>query len=396
VTASDPHIEVISGGVIMPLSKQRRALIIGGSLGGLFNAIMLRTLGWHVEVFERTPHPLDSRGGGIVLQPEVVRLLELAGLLNGLTLGVDAKERLYLDRTGAIIHRIGMRQTLTSWPMLYNTMRRSIPAESYHLDAKLVAIEEFGDSVTAIFSDGQKFSGDLLIGADGVNSTVRFLKLPESKPVYAGYVAWRGLVKEGELDQAVAELLSERFVFQQFPGSHILEYLIPAIDGSIRPGDRSFNWVWYRNVAAHELGPLLTDRNGRSRTTSVPPGLISDAFAEEMRQAARNLLAPQMASLVLATKEPFIQAILDLWVPKMVFGRVIITGDAAFAPRPHTAASTSKAASNAIDLVQALQDIPDDIQEALNWWQLDQIKLGNALLTQGQQLGNQSQFPERE
>ena len=102
-----------------------------------------------------------------------------------------------------------------------------------------------------------------------------------------------------------------------------------------------------------------------------------------------------MASLVLATKEPFIQTILDLWVPRMVFGRVIITGDAAFVPRPHTAASTSKAASNAIDLVQALRDIPDDIQGALNWWQRDQIQLGNALRVQGQRLGNQSQFPER-
>ncbi len=370
----------------------KKALIIGGSLGGLFNAIMLRTIGWDVEVFERTAHTLDSRGGGIVLQPDVERALQLSGLYEGLTLGVTAKERLYLDKDGNVEHRIGMRQVLTSWPMLYNTMRKSIPEDQYHIDAKLIAIEEAGDRVTAVFADGSRHEGDLLIGADGVNSTVRHLKLPDAKPSYAGYVAWRGLVPELELEVSVAELLSERFVFQQYPGSHILEYLIPAIDGSIEIGKRSFNWVWYRNVDEQALDNVLTDKSGRSRPTSVPPGRVQETLAAEMYAAARRELSPQMATLVESTKEPFIQSILDLTVPKMVFGRVILTGDAAFVPRPHTAASTSKAASNAIDLAEALQKT-DDIDGALRWWERDQIQLGNSLYWQGTKLGNQSQFP---
>jgi len=347
-------------------------------------------------VYERTPHALDSRGGGIVLQPDVERALEFAGLREGLALGVVSKERIFLERSGAIVHRVPSRQTLTSWPMLYNTMRNAIPESAYHLNARLVDIEEdSGSVVTAVFADGQRASADLLIGADGVNSTVRALKMAASRPEYAGYVAWRGLVAEGELDEVTAACLTERFVFHQFPGSHILQYLIPATDGSTEPGRRFFNWVWYRNVPHTALAQTLTDKTGVIRPTSVPPGFVQDRSVKELHEAANALLAPQMASLVLATKDPFIQSILDVSVDRMVFGRVVLTGDAAFVPRPHTAASTSKAASNALDLAQALKGADDRIEDALRLWERDQLQLGTALKWHGQRLGNQSQFPER-
>jgi 2-polyprenyl-6-methoxyphenol hydroxylase-like FAD-dependent oxidoreductase len=63
----------------MDRMEQRRALIIGGSLGGLFTRNLLRQIGWNVDIFERSTHDLDSRGGGIVLQPEVVEVFHRAG-----------------------------------------------------------------------------------------------------------------------------------------------------------------------------------------------------------------------------------------------------------------------------------------------------------------------------
>jgi 2-polyprenyl-6-methoxyphenol hydroxylase-like FAD-dependent oxidoreductase len=101
-----------------------------------------------------------------------------------------------------------------------------------------------------------------------------------------------------------------------------------------------------------------------------------------------------MASLMLATKEPFIQTILNVAVPKMVFGHTLLTEDAAFVPRPHTAASTSKAASKAIDLITALKDA-DDLATSLHRREREQLQLGRFLKWQGQRLGNASQFPER-
>jgi 2-polyprenyl-6-methoxyphenol hydroxylase-like FAD-dependent oxidoreductase len=91
-----------------------RALVIGGSLGGLFAGIMLRSIGWQVDIYERSAHDLDSRGGGIVLQPDVVDAFQRAGIETQ-ALGVVAHERYYLNSDGSIAQPMPMRQRLTSW-----------------------------------------------------------------------------------------------------------------------------------------------------------------------------------------------------------------------------------------------------------------------------------------
>jgi 2,6-dihydroxypyridine 3-monooxygenase len=97
--------------------------------------------------------------------------------------------------------------------------------------------------------------------------------------------------------------------------------------------------------------------------------------------------------LNLATIEPFMQTIFDLSVPKMAFGRVCILGDAAFVPRPHTAASTSKAATNAMALANSITNSSNvNVIEALKRWEPSQLELGNYLKYLGVSLGNRSQF----
>jgi 2-polyprenyl-6-methoxyphenol hydroxylase-like FAD-dependent oxidoreductase len=96
--------------------------------------------------------------------------------------------------------------------------------------------------------------------------------------------------------------------------------------------------------------------------------------------------------LVEATDEPFVQTIHDLAVPRMAFGRVCLTGDAAFVPRPHTAASTAKAAANALALVDSLTAANGDVVEALRLWEPAQLDYGTQLRIHGQRLGNRSQF----
>lgn len=372
------------------MSSKPRAIIIGGSLGGLFAATTMLRIGWDVEVYERSPHALDSRGGGVVLQPDVLAAFEFGGVRHDGALGVRSRDRIYLNRGDHVIGRSYMPQTQTSWNMLYGAMRRQLPQDLIRPGHKFVKLEQDGRSVRAFFENGHQAEGDLLIAADGARSSVREQVMPGVRPGYAGYVAWRGLVPESELPAAAASVLADSFAFQQGPGHLLLEYLVPGEDESVEAGRRRWNWVWYLPVApGDELGDLLTDRFGVRHAFSLPPGTPKESHVAAMRQRAAQLLAPTFQSLVSATQEPFVQAILDLQVPQMVFGRAVLVGDSAFVPRPHTAGSTAKAAANALALAKALENRgPDDLDGALAGWQVAQLGEGVAMTEWGMTMGD--------
>ena len=169
----------------------------------------------------------------------------------------------------------------------------------------------------------------------------------------------------------------------------MLEYLVPGEDLSTQEGQRRWNWVWYRKVAhGEELSSLLTDRSGRRHSFSLPPGALKDEDLARLTQASKALLAPTFQTLVEATHEPFVQAILDLQVKQMVYGRAILLGDAAFVPRPHTAGSTAKAAANALTLATALQSADSDIDAALSRWQAEQLSQGIGMTEWGMNIGD--------
>ena len=365
-----------------------RALIIGGSLGGLLSAVTLRAIGWRVDVFERSPRLLDSRGGGIVLQPDVLHAFHFSGLRHPDALGVASGDRIFLNRDGEVVQRGYQPQTQTSWNTLYGVMRGAIPDDCVHQGQTLLRVEQAGGQVRAHFGSGRVETGDLLVGADGARSTVRAQLLPEVVPRYAGYVAWRGLVPENELDAVSRALLDGVFAFQQGEDHMLLEYLVPGEDGATAPGRRRWNWVWYRKIDAAQLGATLTGRDGRPHPFSLPPGTLPVSRAAALRADAAAALAPPFASLVQRTAEPFVQAILDLAVPRMVFGRVLLLGDAAFVPRPHTAGSTAKAAANALALAQSLQRQDMPIDQRLREWETLQLRAGRSMTDWGRQMGD--------
>ncbi len=369
-----------------------KTIIAGGSLGGLMTGIVLKASGMDVDIYERSPKVLDDRGAGIVIQAETETFLTLYGGLKPDRTGVWLKYRQYLSREGKPDSYQEMPQRMTSWGLIYRALRDAFPNELYHEGRTLSGLSQSKDGVTAHFDEGNPAQADILVGADGSRSFVRQHLMPEVKPHYAGYVAWRGVVPESAASRLLSETFVDHFTFQQMEHSHILCYLIPGAEGETEPGERRLNWVWYWNVPENELSKLMTGRDGREHDFSLPPGQVNDEWLEQQNGIAEKVFCPQFLELWRTTETPFLQPIFDLAVPRMVQGRVILLGDAAFIPRPHTAASTAKAGANALALGQALRRYPNDIDAALKEWEPDQLSLGRHLERAGKDLGNRSQF----
>ncbi|HYH50391.1 MAG TPA: FAD binding domain-containing protein [Acidimicrobiia bacterium] len=369
-----------------------RAVIVGGSLGGLNAALWLRDVGWDVEVLERSASPLEGRGAGIVLHPAAARYLvehDVAALTE-ISAPVDWLR--YLAADGTVASETPCRFRFTSWTTLYRSLLGCLDRSCYRMGQEVVAIEPGEREAAVVTAGGERLTADLVVAADGVASTVRSLLMPDVEPRYAGYVGWRGTVGEEQLSPETFRALHEAITYHLRPASHILAYPIPNVDGTVTAGRRQFNWVWYRNVAdGAPLDDLMIGVDGRRHSLSLPPGLVRPEHVDEVRAATAELPGP-LAEIVTRTAEPFVQLIADVAVARMVVGRVCILGDAAFALRPHAAVGTAKAAEDAWQLARALEDTGGDVDGALAAWETAQLRLGARVSVRTREAGNRAQF----
>ena len=366
-------------------AKRRRALIVGGSMSGLLAALLLRRAGWDVDVFERVESELAGRGAGIVAQPDLIETLRRLGI-DATDLGVEITTRKILDTSGRVAGEFACPQVLTAWERVYRLLRDAFPREHYHRGRGVSGFVQSERSVLAQFAAGSTAEGELLVGADGLRSTVRQQCLPELMPSYVGYVAWRALIAEAAFPPAFHGELFNVMTFCLPPGEQCLGYPVAGPDNELRAGQRRYNVVWYRPADERvELKRLLTDETGTTHAISIPPPLIRREAIAQMRAAAERLLAPQFREVVRMIDEPILQPIYDLETPRMAFGRVAIVGDAAFVARPHVAAGVAKAADDAAALAAALQD--SEVEPALRRYEAERLPVGRRIIERARHLG---------
>lgn len=372
-----------------------RIAIIGGSYGGLCAALALRCVGHDVEVFERAAD-LDRIGGGIVVQPDFAEYLEAFGYVRPESAAVPTSKRRFLRRDGSVAATSRDATFYTAWDTLLRSLRDALDPDLLHHGFALVGFREEGDKVTCEFENGERRAFDLLVAADGIGSLVRRRVLPSIEPEYAGYVGYRGLLPEGSLTPEQVDLIRDCFVLYAYPRSHILNYLIPSEFGSIAPGERRWNWVWYVSQSSDELGSLLTDRTGHRHRVSLAPGEMDGEWISRLRDRAERVLPPLLAEVVQQSHEPFAQGIFDLLVPRLVFGRVVLIGDAACLVRPHTASGTSKAAADALSLAHALRDQGETLELALRSWESERLSAARQLSEYGRAIAGRGNLGEPE
>jgi 2,6-dihydroxypyridine 3-monooxygenase len=372
---------------------QPRAIVVGGSMGGLTAALVLRELGMQVDVFERSPELLDGRGAGIVLQPDTVRWFREHGGTSAVDkVSTGSSHLRYIGAGDEIVFDEPSTWRFTSWTTTYKALLSDFGTERYHLGEYCAGLDQDADGVDLRFVSGRQERADLVVFADGISSTGRRRLLPEVTPRYSGYVGWRGTVPETEVSASTHALLSDSLAYAVAPNTHICMYPIPGKDGGRAVGERELNYVWYRNVPeGPQLDELLTDKRGFPSPVSVHPGQVQDRFVAELRAAAQEQLPPAAAELVTRTAEPFIQPVLDIEVPRMAFGRVALMGDGAFAARPHAAAGTAKAAADAWALADALRSADGDVGTALAKWEPGRLELGRSLVGRVREMGRKYQ-----
>ncbi|MCJ1251741.1 hypothetical protein MMC30_008978 [Trapelia coarctata] len=335
--------------------RHSKVIIVGGSLAGLMHGIVLRRLGLDVHILEHNPTSnLESQGAGIAVMEDVQRFLSQYDT-SGEPYSVPSRNVQFLDHDVKITKTWDVTLQMTSWSVLYYRLRANFdgfasdfcprllegadlgPGKAKYDNGKTVKNIECSDGlVTVEFDDARGGHGtlhaNLVIAADGSTSKIRQMLQPDLQRKYTGYVVWRGTVAESDVSEQTNKIFGEKTTIHKMYRSYIALYTIPGDDGSLKPGERCLNYVWYCNYPedSQEYADLMTDTNGHRHRNTLPMGKMrEDIWAKQKAYAIKVLPAP-FAELLVKTKHPFISAVGDIASRKAAFhdGKLLLVGDA--------------------------------------------------------------------
>jgi 2-polyprenyl-6-methoxyphenol hydroxylase-like FAD-dependent oxidoreductase len=265
-------------------------------------------------------------------------------------------------------------------------LRATIGAGHYHLGHNFKRVDQDERGVLVQFADGRVERADILVGGDGIRSSVRGQMAPEVQPIYAGYYIWRAAPNEAELAPETLSSIYPLFTFYLPKRQQVIGYPIAGFNDDLTPGKRRYNVIWYRVANDAQLREMCVDENGVQNEYSVPPPLVRKDLIAQMHADAREVMPHAFLDCVMKIRQPFFTPIYDFTAPAIVFGRVALVGDAAANARPHMGFGMAKAGTDAQALAKYLRD-HNDIDAALKAYNAERQSIGNNIVLHGRKLG---------
>ncbi|MET0233372.1 MAG: NAD(P)/FAD-dependent oxidoreductase [Kibdelosporangium sp.] len=328
------------------MTLARTALVIGGGIAGPVTAMALHRAGVEATVFEAHDEPADGVGGMLGLAPNGLAALDVIGVRQEVgAAGRPMPSMIMRSWTGKQLAEFG---DPAGPPAMHTIWRRDLHAVLHRqatgrgirteFGKRLSRLENTGNSVTAYFADGTSASADVLIGADGIRSTVRnLLDTSAPHPRYTGLIAFGGRVKPGA-DLGVPSTCGS--LHMVYGKQAVFAY------GVYDDGDAG----WFANVPAKQA---ISRREAQQVGAAEWLRRLATVFAGDRSPAVRLLEATDPNEMVI------VGALEDLpAVPTWHNGRVALVGDAAHATSPSSGQGASIAIESGVQLARCLRDLP--------------------------------------
>jgi salicylate hydroxylase len=324
-------------------TKNLKILIAGGGIGGITALLALRQRGIDAELFEQAA-AFSQVGAGLQVSGNATRILRTLGLGEALARVAyypegrdyrawDTGDRLYYTPLGqrAEAH-FGAPYYTAHRADLLEVLLGGLGNEGFRLGSRIERFDQDADSVTITLADGSTATGDILIGADGIHSTVRGQLFGNELPRYTGNVAWRGLVPAERVTHLDVEKVTGVWMG---PNRSIVQYYIAA--------GKTFNWIG------------ISRSEQPARESWLAEGRVEDALAEYAgwHDTIRTIIAatPRVLRQALYDREP---------LPDWRVGRVVLLGDAAHPMMPFYAQGAAQSIEDAYVLAGCLAAMPDE------------------------------------
>jgi 2-polyprenyl-6-methoxyphenol hydroxylase-like FAD-dependent oxidoreductase len=345
----------------MSTTRGLKILVVGGGIGGLATAAALRGDGHDVEVFERAS-ALAEVGAGLSMAPNALAALDRLGVGDEIRRrGGIARTIVVRTRSGKVLSEVDAAGR--AWEVvgvhradLQDVLLRA--AGDVRLGTRVVGFDMADESAAVRLENGDAAEGDLLVGADGINSTVRAQLRPDEPLRYAGYAGWRAAIEYD--DPALESRFSESW------GPRLRVGLVTLGRGRL---------YWFVSERAPEHAPAPTDAN------AYLCGLLAD-WHDPIPDVAAATPPDALTRLPIHDRRP---------VAEWGRGRVTLLGDAAHPMTPNLGQGAAQALEDAIALRDAIRTDADPVR-ALRAYEAARIPRTTMIVKRSWQLGRFAQL----